>query len=133
MSSLVAKRLTSVRAFRAGAQALVRSVSKLNEELNALKRSIEPVLSLGSPIGLNRLPPGMSLQQTMYLQVAYFNTVLDIHTALTYPWSRSILNLTPHPALRGQVEKSAQIVAETCRSAILATEHIHSDASTPVP
>ena len=133
MSSLVAKRLSSVRAFRAGAQALVRTVTELDEELYALKQSIEPVVSLGSPVNLNRLPQGMTLQQTIYLQIVYFATVLDIHTALTYPWSRSILSITPQPVLRSQVEKSAQKVAETCRSAILATEHIHFDASTPVP
>jgi len=44
-----------------------------------------------------------------------------------------MLGLTPHAALRSQVEKSTQMVAETCRNAILATEHIRFEASTPVP
>jgi hypothetical protein len=133
LSSAVSKRLSTVRAFQQGAELLVRSVAELDEQLNALKRSVDPILFLDSPVKLNQLPAGMTLQQTMYLRYGFFNLTLDIHTALTYPWSRSMLGLTPHAALRSQVEKSTQMVAETCRNAILATEHIRFEASTPVP
>ncbi|EXJ53348.1 uncharacterized protein A1O5_13419 [Cladophialophora psammophila CBS 110553] len=133
LSSLVSKRLSTIRAYQQGAELLVRSVAELDEQLNVLKRSVDPILVLDSPIKLNRPPAGMTLQQLMYLRYGFFNVTLDIHTALTYPWSRGMLGLTPHVALRNQVEKSTQMVAETCRNAILATEHIHFDASTPVP
>ncbi|EXJ79926.1 hypothetical protein A1O3_08211 [Capronia epimyces CBS 606.96] len=133
LSSVVSKRLSTVRAFQQGAELLVRSVAELDEQLNALRRSVDPILFLESPINLKRMPAGMTLQQAMYLRYGFFNVALDIHTALTYPWCRSMVGLTPHAALRNQVEKSTQTVAETCRSAILATEHIHFDANTPVP
>lgn len=133
LSSLAAKRLSSVQAFRQRPEILVGAVSELDEELTTLKRSIEPILCLGSPLDLNKLPMGMSLQQTIYLQYAYFNTVFDIHTVLTYPWSQSILGLAQHSTLRSQVERSIHVVAEACREAILATKYIHVDASTPVP
>jgi hypothetical protein len=133
LSSVVSKRLSTVRAFQQGAELLVRSVAELDEQLNALKRSVNPILLLDSPIKLNRLPAGMTLQQAMYLRCGFYNITLDIHTALTYPWSRSMLGFTPHAVLRNQVEKSTQLVAETCRNALLATEHVHFDASTPMP
>lgn len=113
--------------------ALVRSVAELDEQLNTLKRSIDPIISRPAAPSITLLPSGMTLQQTMYLRGALQSIALDIHTSLTYPWSRSLLGVTPHVALRDQVETSTQIVAETCRQAILATELIRFDASTPMP
>ncbi|KAJ2905583.1 hypothetical protein MKZ38_004877 [Zalerion maritima] len=133
LSSLVAKRLSSVQAFRQGPEALVRTVGELNEKLVVIKRSIEPILSLSDPLDLSKLPHSVSFQQAVYLQYTYYNTVFDIHTVLTYPWSQSILGLTQHPALRTQVERSTEMVARSCRDAILATKHICIAACTPLP
>lgn len=133
LSSLVAKKLSSVRAFRMSAEFAVKSVLQLDEQLNAVKRSVQPVLDLDSPINPNQLPGSLSLKHVVYLQCAYFSTILDIHTFFSCPWGRNLLGLTPHPVLCAQAERSTQIVAETCRRAILATVHIHPDASTPVP
>ncbi|KIW27762.1 uncharacterized protein PV07_07470 [Cladophialophora immunda] len=133
LSSLVSKRLSTVQAFQQGGEALVRSVAELDEQLNILKRSIDPIISRPAAPNPTQLPSGMTLRQIMYLRGALQSITLDIHTSLTYPWSRSMCGLTPHAALRDQVETSTQIVAETCRQAILATEHIQFDASTPVP
>lgn len=133
LSSLASKRLSTVRAFQQGPESLVRSVADLHEQLVTLKDSLDPLISLDGPLDPNMLPSGMTLQQTMYLRSAFFSLSLDIHTSLTYPWSRSMLGLTPHVEMRDQVKKSTYLVAETCRQAILATEHIHFDASTPVP
>lgn len=133
LSSVVFKRLSTVRAFQQGAEILVRSVTELDQELSSLKRSVNPIILLDSPITPNRLPAGMTLEQIIYLRCGFSNLTLDIHTALTYPWSRSMLGLTPHAVLRDQVEKSTRMVAETCRNAIMITEHIHFSASTAVP
>ncbi|OAL39604.1 hypothetical protein AYO20_01001 [Fonsecaea nubica] len=133
LSSVVSKRLSTVQAFQQGGAALVRSVAELDEQLNMLKRTIDPVICRPSSPSPSQLPPGMTMQQVMYLRGALQSITLDIHTALTYPWSRSICGMTPDAALRDQLETSTQIVAETCRQAILATEHIRFDASTPVP
>jgi Fungal specific transcription factor domain len=133
LSSLAAKRLSSVQAFRTGAELLVKSVADLGEQLTALKRSIEPILSFDFSSNFGRATFGMSPKQIIYLQYSYFNTALNIHTFLTCPWIWGLLGSTPHLSLRSQLEKSTQIVAEICRTAIVATEHIHFDASTPVP
>jgi hypothetical protein len=122
-----------VQAFRDGAERIVRTVSELDDECEALKRSVESVIALDDPINPNHLPPGLSLGQTTYLKFTFFNVVLDIHTCLTHPWSRSLLGLTPHPSLRVQTDRSLHKVIETCTAAILATEHIRITAWTPVP
>jgi hypothetical protein len=133
LQSLVAKRLSSVQAYRRGAASLVKSVSELDEALKALHLSIEPKLVLSGPLDFKSMPVDMSLQQTLYLKYFYFNMVLDIHTALTFPWSRSTLGLTEHLALRNQLRKSMNVVAETCRNSILTTQHISFGTSEPVP
>lgn len=131
-SSNVAKKLSSVQAFRQGPERLVEIVSELDEQLNDLKRSLHPSLCLGSTWDPLNLPEGMSLQQVVYIQYAYYGVLFDIHTALTCPWTQSILDLTQQPALRHQVERSNHIVAQSCRDAILATKYINLDASTPL-
>ena len=133
LSSKVARKLSSVQAFRKGTVHIVRTVSDLNDECEALKQYMDSVLGLDNPINPSRLPPGLTLAQTTYLKFTYFNVVLDIHTYLTHPWSLTLLGLTPHPTLRIQAERSIQKVVETCSSAILGTEHVHISASTPVP
>ncbi|KAI1616602.1 fungal-specific transcription factor domain-containing protein [Exophiala viscosa] len=133
LSSLVSKKLSTVRAFQQGAESVVRSVAELDEQLEALKSSMDPTISNPTRPKSSPSSSTMTAQQLAYLRSALFSLTLDMHTSLTYPWSRSMLGLTPCAALRDQVNRSTQIVAETCRKAILATEHVQFDASTPVP
>ena len=112
---------------------MVRSVAELDEQLEALKSSMDPTILDSTRPKSSLLPSAMSPQQIAYLRSALFSLTLDMHTSLTYPWSRSMLGLTPCAPLREQVNRSTQIVAETCRKAILASEHVQFDASTPVP
>lgn len=133
LSSLACKRAFSYQAFHKGAKALVEAVAELDELLQALKSSIQHILTLDTPVDPNHLPSSLSLQQTLYLQYAYFNTVLDVHTVLALPWSQNILGLRSEPSLGSLLERSTQIVAKACQDAILATKYIHLDASTPLP
>jgi len=133
LSSAVVSKLSSVRAFRQKPEVLVKTVCELDEQLHTLKSSVQPILTLDTPLdAVGSLPSGITLQQALYLHFAYYCTILDIHTALTLPWSRSILGLTRHHPLADQIKKSAGIVAKTSRIAILATKHVHIDANTPV-
>lgn len=109
------------------------AVAELDAQLEALKRSKEKVFLLDSPFNLLHPPANMSFQQAKYLQYAYYNTVLDIHTALATPWSQKALGLIHDLSLEQQVTMSTQKVARTCRDAILATQDIHIEASTPHP
>lgn len=132
LSFLVAKKLSSAQAFRQGTATLVKSVIELDEGLKALHLSIEPKLQLRGPLDFKRIPAGMTLQQTLHLKYFYLNMVLDIHTALTFPWNKSFLESTPYPALQNQLQKSIHMVAETCQDSILTTQHLSFHASTPI-
>lgn len=132
LSSLVAKDISSVQAFRNGPETLALTVSELDRKFAAMQNSIQPILDLSRPANRGHLPDSLSSQHVVYLQYAYFSTLLDIHTALTCPWIQDILGLTQHATLSAQIERSTQIVAQACRDAILITRHIEIDASTPL-
>ena len=135
LSSNVMRRLSSVRSLRLNAQAIVETVSQLQQRANAIKDEIEITngLSLGQSIKVGQLPAHLSLEQVLYLQYAYFNALLDIHTVLACPWSRALVALQPHATFRTQVETSMKMVAETSRSAVLATKDIPVSRPTPLP
>jgi hypothetical protein len=109
------------------------AVAELDAQLEALKNSKEDIFPLDTPFNPLRPPANLSHQQAKYLQYAYYNTVLDIHTALTNPWSQSALGLVNDLSLGQQVALSSQKVAQTCRNAIVATQDIQIEASTPHP
>ncbi|KAK5064847.1 hypothetical protein LTR84_000681 [Exophiala bonariae] len=132
-ASLVTRQLSSVRVMRLGAQELVTLVVKLDEQLAALRSSLEPTIMLGGAMNPNRLPPGITLQQAVYLHCFYHTTLLDIHSTLIHPWSKSLLGLTPHRVLRSQVETSVETVLRACHTAMLTLNYVHIDAATPVP
>ncbi|KAK5095932.1 hypothetical protein LTS08_007813 [Lithohypha guttulata] len=132
-ASIVNRRLSSVRVLRIGAHALVKLVTELDEQLNILKLDLEPAIFLGKPLNPNRLGPGISLQQAVYLYCFYYTTVLDIHNTLIYPWSKTLLGLTPDRLLRTQVNRSIEMVTRTCYTAMLTLHYVHIDAATPVP
>lgn len=127
------RRLSSVQVLRIGAQGLVKLVAEFNEQLHALKADLLPTINLGGPLNPNRLPPGLNLQQAVYLHCFYYTTELEIHSTLTYPWSRNLLGLGLNPALTTRVSASMDRVVSTCHSAMLTLHYVHIDAATPVP
>jgi hypothetical protein len=133
LSSMVTERLSSVQTFRQGPEEIIKTVCELDEHLHDMKDSMQHILSLDAPLDPSNLPHGITLQQALYMQHAYYGTRFDIHTVLTYPWFYSILSSTQHPAFRSQMEKSSEIVANASRAAILATKYIHIDANCPIP
>jgi len=133
LSSLVATKLSSVRAFRQRPEVMVRTVSGLDDRLLTLKSSFQHIFHIDAPIDPARLPPNLNLYQAVYLQFVYYCIVFDIHTALANPWSRAILSSESNNSVAIQSQQSSRIVAETSRAAIWATKNIHLDANTPVP
>lgn len=134
LSSRAFKGALSYQAFRKGPKALANAVQTLAAELEALRRSKEQEgFLLDAPIDPSHLPAMLSLQQALYLQYAYFNTELIIHAVLTTPWSQEMPGLRHEPSAVSQSAVSVEVVAQTCRKAILATQHIQLEASTPVP
>lgn len=131
MSSVVSKQLSTARAHRRRIETLVTTVSELHEQLEAVKQRVDSALYLTSRFHPNLISSTMTLQQVMYLRYLFFNITLNIHTNMTSPSAYSVLNHTTDTLLLSQAQKSAQIVVDTCCSAIKSTEYIHLDAGTP--
>lgn len=126
------KRLSSISVSCHRTESLVQTVRELDKRLEALKDSLQQTVPLDSPVDPSNLPPGLCLDQVLYIRFAYYSTVFDIHTPLTYPWSQVIFYSKQQPNLHTQVTRSVQIVAETSRATILATKYIHIDPNTSV-
>ena len=131
LCSLVGKSLTSARAFRQKPAELLEVVTFLDQKIRLLSEDVQRVLRLDCPLDPSRLPDNLSLHMALAIHFTYYGILFDIHTTLTYPWSRGIISLRRHPSFRTQVEKSYTIVAEASRAVVLASRHVHLDAACP--
>lgn len=131
LCSLVGKSLSSAKAFRQGPVELLLTVRNLDEKLHALGEEVERIVPLSSLPDPTRLPSNLSLTLALVIHFTYHDLLFDIHTTLTYPWSRGIISLRQHPSFRGQVERSYSVVAKACRAIVLANRHIPIDAACP--
>lgn len=131
LCSLVGKSLSSAKAFRQNPTDLLQTVTCLDEKVRALGEEVEVVLSMKTPLDPSCLPRNLSLKLALALHFTYYSLLFDIHTTLTYPWSRGIISLRQHPSFRDQVERSYSIVAKASREAILATRNVPLDAACP--
>ncbi|KAH8691680.1 fungal-specific transcription factor domain-containing protein [Talaromyces proteolyticus] len=129
LCSTTKKRLSSAQALRQTPAQLIETIRNLNQELDGLKRSIQPDFALDAPLETSQLPKGMTLRQAQSLQSHYFSLVLDINTPLAYPWSGVHTSIDQDMAALAQIGASCDAVARASRAAILATRQIRVDAS----
>lgn len=132
MASLISKRLTCIETLQQSADHLVKAVVELNQRLMELETYLQQLVDLASPLEPGKPGAGLDLQQAMYIRMAYYITVLDIHTPLTYPWSQQLFNLMSNLHLRDQVQTSSELVIQTARRAIQATQFVRLDGTTSV-
>ncbi|KAH0828549.1 putative fungal specific transcription factor [Fonsecaea pedrosoi] len=132
LSSLVNKQLSSAQAFQLKPGETIKTVVALDQQLRALKDSMAYVFRVDAPINPATLPSSIKLNQALHLQFMYYNLLSEIHNALTYPWSQTMLRPQDNFEDRKQVEASRSIVAEAARALILATKWVHLDANCPI-
>ncbi|KAF4453500.1 Transcription factor [Fusarium albosuccineum] len=132
MSSLTSKRFALVETQQQSAELLVRIVIELGQKLKTLASHIERAVDLESPVELCQRSREITLQQAIYLRMAYYITVLDVHTPLTYPWSQRLSNIAGNPDLHFQVQVSSDIVVQTARKLVMTTQFVRLDASTSI-
>lgn len=130
--SEVLRRLSTVEAFRQSPSCLAATVADLDREKTAVETYTSQYFSLDSPTGLPYPGSGLDVQQVIYLRLLYYVAVSGIHTVLTNPWSHSSPSFKNRPDLDHQVKISDELVAKTSRDAILATQYIRIDVSTPL-
>ncbi|RSL87757.1 hypothetical protein CEP52_015423 [Fusarium oligoseptatum] len=132
MSSLTSKRLTLIETHQQSAEVLVRTVTELDQKLKTLASHIQKVVDLDSPLEPGKPGQDIDLQQAIYIRMAYYTIVLDVHTPLSYPWSQRLFNLQGDPDLQLQVQASSETVIQTARKAAMATQFVRLDACTSI-
>lgn len=129
--SLVMRKSSSVAALQRSPQDLVSEVTDLERQRNTLQSFIMQYIPLDSPTSAASPSSGLNTWQTLYIRMLYYVLVASIHTVFTNPWSRCALKPASHSEVKVQVEKSINIVADASRNAILTSQDIRINASTP--
>lgn len=129
---MVALKRSHIESWQQSPQVLASTVVSLGEENQRLESFLQQYLSLDTPSAIPTPGIGLSVREAVYIRLYYYNVTLDIHTIFSNPWSQYAFRLNDHADSRLQMEKSIQIVAKTARNAILASQYIQIDASTPL-
>jgi len=109
----------------------IQTVNDLDRRVRLLGKEVEKIFLINGSLDPSRLPGELSLTLALAVYFTYNDLLFDIHTTLTYPWSRGIISLRQHPSFRSQVERSHSVVAKACRDIILTSRHVPLDAACP--
>jgi hypothetical protein len=111
----------------------MRTVQELEGRLHSWKESISHSIRPGTEIKPQFLPLGTSLDYVLYLQFAYYGSLIAAHSVFFYPWNLSRFGVSSQSTvLANQVALSSEVVAEASRNIILRTKQINADASSPI-
>lgn len=111
---------------------VITAAHSLDNELWLLRDLVRPTIDLGASLYVSRPVNDISLNQALHLQYTYYSLIIDIHTPITYPWSRSRLALSNNAEFKRSLDKSLCAVADASQAIIMATRHIRIEASCPV-
>jgi hypothetical protein len=112
---------------------MMRAVKELEGLLHSWKESISHLIRPGTEIKHQLLPLGTSLDYVLYLQFAYYGSLVATHSVFFYPWNLCRFgSLSQSTVLASQVVSSSEVVAEASRNIILTTKQVNANASSPV-
>jgi hypothetical protein len=129
LCSLTNRQLASVPALRSTPEDTIRKVDDLATRVDHLRHSLRAEMQLDLPIDLSQPPTDFSHHQALALQFAYYNLLWDLFRPVVYPFFPSISRLPPNSNQIQKIQKAADSVATTSRTAILECKHIQIDAS----
>lgn len=133
LSSRAMTTLSSAQALRQPPTELVNAVVTLDTKSQELRSSLESFGLLDDPTpSLTEANRGFTKSQRMFLNFLYHALILDIHSALAFPWPYRTSEIEHHPQYRHQVEESSARVAEASRNVILMTRFIDIHANSTV-
>lgn len=130
VASLTSKKFSYLEVMQKPQDLIVDIITELDEARELLRKFLDRLVDLDSPLEPGRPESNIDLQQAIYIRMAYHLAILDIHAPISYPWSLRILDLGNHPQLQVQSRLSAEIVVQTSRKIILGSQVIRLDAST---
>lgn len=131
ISSQISKRLMSVKAFRQTPAELIGVANDLSSQLQHWRESLPYPYAPGVSIKSRLLSPNATPLNIIYLQYAYYGSLMAIHTIFAYPWISSIFGSDQSPAFQHQVALSSNAVADAARNTILTARCVEIDAASP--
>ena len=132
ISSQAMSNLSSARALRQSPEELISAVSALDGKARDLSLSLNSSGILRKPSDLREMHADLSESQMLSIHFLYHALILDIHSALAFPWPYRTSNLVRRAEFRDQIEQSSALVADTSRNVILALRSVHVDANSSV-
>lgn len=122
ISSQIAKRFHTVRAYSQSPDTCVKTVAELEAKLAQWKKLIPVKMQPGMVVDPAASP--VHIHHLIYLHCAYYGSLISIHSIFTNPWS-PIYAKCQTESLRKHVERSSNIVADASRNVILVTRYVN--------
>ncbi|EXJ71827.1 uncharacterized protein A1O5_04328 [Cladophialophora psammophila CBS 110553] len=132
ISSEISKRLYTVKAKRQTPHETLLVVKDLEARLHKWRESLPSCFQSSPPFKNLDLPPNTHLFHVIYLHFSYYGSLITIHTAFCYPWSRPSTGDNRGPNLQAQRQQSLEVVADASRKIIVATQRLEVSAASPV-
>ncbi|OQU99364.1 Fungal specific transcription factor domain-containing protein [Cladophialophora immunda] len=132
ISSLVLKRLSTVKAMQQSPEDTLTVVQDLHQELLAWYESLAPCFRSSPPYRAKSLPLGIQPQHVIFTRFIYSGSLIAMHAGFCQPWSRPGLASSSSPRVVAQRQRSTEIVASAARDIIMATQGLTVSAGSPV-
>ncbi|OAL34609.1 hypothetical protein AYO20_06026 [Fonsecaea nubica] len=132
ISSLILKRLLTVKAMQQSPEETLTVVQDLHQELLTWYESLAPCFRSSPPYRANNLPLGIQPQHIIFTRFIYSGSLIAMHAGFCQPWSRPGLALSSSPRVVAQRQRSTEIVASAARDIIMATQGLTVSAGSPV-
>lgn len=127
--SMVIKELGSVKSTRRHPEKIIGTACALSQQLEEWHASLPPFCRPHGPLKSIRWPKNWQINHVVYMQCAYYCTLMAIHSLFTNPWTINALCPDASPAIKSQMLKSSTLVAEASRRTILAANYIKINAN----
>ncbi|MCJ1299227.1 hypothetical protein MMC08_002019 [Hypocenomyce scalaris] len=131
LSSMISRRLLSVKSFQQSPSVLIQTVQELGQRLQHWRDSLPPVLQMNRIIKSAELPRNIQVLHVVKIRFLYCGSLMAIHTVFAYPWISALFGNAQTQAVRNQIAISSNAVAEGARSLILAVRSISVDVASP--
>ncbi|EXJ76280.1 uncharacterized protein A1O5_00788 [Cladophialophora psammophila CBS 110553] len=132
ISSLILKRLSTVKAMQQSPQEMLVVVQDLDQELQAWYDSLAPCFKSCPPHSAMNLPPSVQPHHIVFTRFIYSASLIAMHTLFCHPWTRPGCGSSTNPRIIAQRQRSTDIVASAAREIIMATQGLSVSAGSPV-
>ena len=130
LSSLVSQKLMSVKAFQQSAADLLQTVTDLDLQLRRWRDSLPGHIRPPDRLMAFQEPLNSQPHSIVLTHLAYYGTMMAIHTMSAYPWiSSTILENDKSAVTQDQTVSSSNAVAEAARNIIILSRNLGVNAA----